>query len=114
MAVKGNEAKNYVIEKIKEAFGSDYLGEADKKLYVLGEENGQKVQIAIALTCPKVEVAFANAPAATTTYATNSDGDWDFSDAAASVKKTVSAAPSAEITQDERERLAQLMAQLGL
>ena len=112
MAVKGNEAKNYVIEKIKEAFGSDYLGEVDKKHFILGEENGQKVQIAIALTCPKVEVAFANAPAATTTYATNSDGDWDFSDAAASVKPTVE--PITEITQDERDRLAQLMAQLGL
>ena len=112
MAVKGNEAKNYVIEKIKEAFGSDYLGEADKKIYVLGQEGGQKIQIAIALTCPKVEVNFGNAPVTTTTYATNSNGDWDFSDAAASVKPTVE--PITEITQDERDRLAQLMAQLGL
>ena len=31
---KGTEAKNFVIEKIKESFGNNYIGEVDKKLSI--------------------------------------------------------------------------------
>jgi hypothetical protein len=34
MAAKGNIAKDAVINKIKEAFGEDFLGVFDKKVYV--------------------------------------------------------------------------------
>ena len=44
MAVKGALAKEAVAKKIAEAFGSDYIGESDKKLYVWGDENGEKIQ----------------------------------------------------------------------
>ena len=54
MAVKGSVAKLFVENKIKEMFGEDFIGSADKKLYVLADDGGQKVQIAISLTCPKV------------------------------------------------------------
>ena len=54
MAVKGSVAKLFVENKIKEMFGEDFVGSADKKLYVLADDGGQKVQIAISLTCPKV------------------------------------------------------------
>ena len=54
MAVKGSVAKLFVENKIKEVFGEDFVGSADKKLYVLADDGGQKVQIAISLTCPKV------------------------------------------------------------
>lgn len=54
MAAKGTIAKTNVENKIKEAFGNDFVGIADKKLYVWAEDGGQKVQIAISLTCPKV------------------------------------------------------------
>ena len=50
---KGSEAKEYVIRKIKETFGEDFVGEQDKKIYVWGQEGGEKIQIAISLTCPK-------------------------------------------------------------
>ena len=54
MAVRGSVAKLFVENKIKEMFGEDFIGSADKKLYVLADDGGQKVQIAISLTCPKV------------------------------------------------------------
>ena len=40
---KGNIAKSRVTDKIKEAFGSDFIGEKDKQNYVWAEEGGEKV-----------------------------------------------------------------------
>lgn len=56
MAVKGAIAKQVVIEKIKQAFATDFVAVVDNKVYVQADENGEKVQIAISLTCPKVPV----------------------------------------------------------
>ena len=53
MAVKGAAAKEQVIKRISSAFGEDFIGEVDKKIYVWANDNGEKVQIAISLTCPK-------------------------------------------------------------
>lgn len=54
---RGQEAKNAVIQKIIAAFGEDYLGTEDnKKYYVLAPEDGQKIQVAISLTCPKTGI----------------------------------------------------------
>lgn len=57
---KGSEAKEYVIRKIKETFGEDFVGEQDKKIYVWGQESGEKIQIAISLTCPKNPIGSLN------------------------------------------------------
>ena len=54
MAVKGTQAKENVKKNIIESFNKDYIGENNNKLYVLADDGGQKVQIAISLTCPKV------------------------------------------------------------
>ena len=102
---KGAVAKQVVTNKIAEAFGADYIGEVDKKLYVWADENGEKVQIAIALTCPKVQVETGAAP---TPVVENGGGyDWD----AAPVGPS---STPAEITVDEQKNIADLMAQLGL
>lgn len=54
---KGANAKVEVEKIIKEAFGSQFVGNVDKKIYVWADDgNGVKVQIAMSLTCPKVEV----------------------------------------------------------
>lgn len=53
MAVKGAVAKTVVIDKIKEAFGADFVGVSDGKVYVWAMDGTEKVQIAIGLTCPK-------------------------------------------------------------
>ena len=57
---KGNIAQEYVIDKIKSAFGEDFIGEQDKKFYVWGIEGGEKVQVAISLTCPKNPIGGMN------------------------------------------------------
>lgn len=103
---RGAIAKVEVTKKIAQAFGADYIGEYDKKLYVWANENGERVQIAINMTCPKVQIDVADMG-----YADEPGGDWDFSDPA-----PVSAAPAkaAEITQEETQRIADLMERLGL
>ena len=44
---KGAIGKQNVTNKIKEAFGADFIGEYDKKIYVWTQENGERIQIVI-------------------------------------------------------------------
>ena len=53
---KGQEAKDLVIKKIQDAFGDDYVGIYDKKIYVWSKEDGVRTQVCISLTCPKAPV----------------------------------------------------------
>ena len=101
---KGAGAKEYVVNKLREAFGDDYIGEVDKKYYVWGREAGQKMQIAIALTCPKTPVGEVSA----------AKEAFDWSDSEASPAGTTSVFKPAQIDDDERARVAELMAKLGL
>lgn len=104
---KGNEAKSLVVEKMREAFGEDWIGESGGKYYVWSKENGQKIQIAIGLTCPKVPIETDAATPGSSTGKMNFTGD--FSVGGATVKQ-----PAAEITDKEREQIAELMERLGL
>ena len=56
MAAKGTIAKQNIINTIKQAFGQNKVIEVDKKLYIWTEENGEPIQIALTLTCPKTFV----------------------------------------------------------
>lgn len=102
---KGAIGKQNVINKIQKAFGADYIGEYDKKIYVWTTENGERIQIAISLTCPKVQVAMADAPVT---------GDFNFEDDAPSTVVAAGAFQPADITTEERERVNDLMKKLGL
>lgn len=53
MAIRGQEAKQYIANKLKEVFGDDYLGEIGGKICVKAPEGGTKIQIAISMTCSK-------------------------------------------------------------
>lgn len=109
LASKGTIAKQNVAEALKNAFGEDFLGEVDKKLYMnVPDENGQKIQIAVTLTCPKTPVAadrvepLKPVPPKPSTY--------EFG-------KNFTPPPSNNSTllsQEERDNIANLMAQLGL
>ena len=57
---KGAIAKEEVVKKISEAFGSSFIGEFDKKVYVWANDGGEQVQIAISLTCPKNPIGSLN------------------------------------------------------
>lgn len=102
---KGNIAKQVVVDKIRAAFGADFIGEYDKKIYVWAKENGENIQIAISLTCPKVPVEVTAAPVT---------GDFNFEDDTPSVVVAAGAYQPAEITDEERARVNDLMIKLGL
>ena len=102
---RGAIGKENVIKKIKEVFGADFIGEYDKKIYVWTQENGERIQIALSLTCPKVQVAVADAPAT---------GDFNFEDDAPSAVVAAGTFQPAEITPEERDRVNDLMKRLGL
>lgn len=105
---RGAIGKQNVINKIKEAFGTDFIGEYDKKIYVFANDGGEQVQIAISLTCPKN-------PIQVDTSVSLDNGDFDFTDDAPKTPKVaVSAAPPAEITEEEKKNIADLLLKLGL
>lgn len=97
---KGQIAKEEVARKIAAAFGSDYLGEYDKKYYVNAKENGETIQIAISMTCPKNPFPGSGAM------------DFEMGDAGAS--PNVESAKPAELTQDELDNVSNLIKALGL
>ena len=105
MAAKGSVAKVNVQNKIALTFGSDYIGEVDKKIYVWADDGGERVQIAIAMTCPKVQI---DTPGGIDTKAM--DHDWS-SD---TVITKIDPATKAEVTKEETQRIADMMAKFGL
>ena len=98
---RGNEAKAFVENKIREAFGELYVGTVDKKIYVWGLENGEKVQICISMTCPKVPVGVGSE---------NNGIDFDNMPEGG----TATEFKPAEITKEETENIRKLLSELGL
>ena len=105
---KGSNAKVIVENKIKEAFGNDFIGVADKKIYVWADDGGERVQIAISMTCPKTGIAGGDPIAATD----NDPGDWNFEDSPSGV--TVTPFEPAEVSAEEQAKINDLMTRLGL
>ena len=103
---RGTIAKTQVTNKIAQAFGEDYIGEYDKKLFVWANDGGEKVQIAIALTCPKT---FIDTPSGTAP----STG-WDFSDDGSYSSTPPSTKVDVTITEEEKKNIEEMMARLGL
>jgi hypothetical protein len=96
---RGTVAKEKIEAKIKEAFGVDFLGISDKKIYLQAEENGEQVQVAITMTCPKVPYNGAA-----------SDNAFD----AVGANTQPTEFKPAEVTNEETEKIKKLLAELGL
>lgn len=96
---KGIIAKQTVEDKIREVFGKDFLGVADKKLYVQAEEDGQMVQVAITMTCPKTPFAAGG---------TATDGFPEGNFAEPTQYKP------AEVTNEELDNVRRMIKELGL
>lgn len=95
---KGSIAKENLIKRFVTAVGEDFICERDKKFYFWSTENGERVQVAVALTVPKTPVE-CNSPG----------GDLNFEgDTTPAVQKPV------EMGADEQATLARLMEELGL
>ena len=125
MAAKGTVAKAKVIEKIKEALGADFIGEVDKKVYVWADDGGERIQIALSLTCPKVPIEVDAVPAETASAPKAAEFNWGscssiaqmpgaWGPAATSTPKAPEPKPAIEITQAERDRIAKLIEKLNL
>ena len=100
---RGAIAKQVITKELQEAFGADFLGEMDKKIYLQAPENGEMVQIAIAMTCPKNTIEVSNAPVV-------KNGMIDFEAEGTVVIPTA----TTEVTQEERETVLEMMKRLGL
>lgn len=104
MAAKGSVLKQEVAQKILAAFPGSFLYNDGKEIRINGEENGEILQIKVALTCAKVPVEGGFVPP----EAAKKAEILDFS--APAEKVEVPAEPS----EDEKARLATLLDKLGL
>ena len=95
---KGSIAKNNVTEIIKKAFGTDFITVDGSKIYVQANDGGEKVQIALAMTCPKTPIEVSNKNNTSLPKSAFED------DAETAAPTTVS-----EITPQEQENIRALM-----
>lgn len=102
---KGSIAKEKVEQKIIEAFGDDFVGISDKKLYVWAEENGEQIQIALTLTCPKVMIEGGSKPMVTS-IADSQELNFETMGTITETKSVIS--------EDEKKNIEELMARLNL
>lgn len=91
---KGTQAKTEITNKILEVFGGAFVN--DKEIRIPWEENGEVVQIKVALTCAKVNIE--NAGGAGTVQQTTS----------------VPAPEDRKITETEKQEVNNLIEKLGL
>ena len=101
---RGSVAKQKIAQKLETLFGADFVGESGGKYYVWENDGAEKVQIAISLTCPKNPIG--------TVDMSSAFGDGMDFEAAPVVAQTTFV--PAEITPEETENLATMMARLGL
>lgn len=95
---KGSIAKENLIKRFKAAVGvgDAFIGESNKKFYFWSEENGERVQVALALTVPKVPLAAES-------------GDLNFDD-----ESPAATAKVVPMEASEQETFDRLMKDLGL
>ena len=105
MAAKGSILKQEVAEKILAAFPGSFLYNDGKEIRINGTENGESLQIKVALTCAKVAV----------------EGGDDTILPGEKTAATVDVTPTGtnekipqEPTAEEKERLTTLLNKLGL
>lgn len=99
MAVKGTLAKENVKKIIIESFNKNYIGENSNKLYVLADDGGEKVQIAISMTCPKVGLETAQMEEASTN---------------SFIEGVIPKTPVVEMTPEEEANIQNLLKRLNL
>ncbi len=106
---RGVEAKQYIINKLKETFGADYLGENGGKYYISAPDDGSNIQMAITITCPAKEVIFPSP-----NVVTECDGGaFNLNNSSQPVGNT-STFENKNMGEEEVERIKKLLDELGL
>ena len=98
MAAKGTESKNIIFSKVQEVYPEAFWEEEGKILRIPMNENGNIVEIKVTLTAAKNILGNGETPSA-------------FS--AASIP-TETAKPVAEMTEEEKNNVAMLLASMNL
>ena len=103
---KGNVAKQTIADKLKKLFGNNFILLEGNKVYVWEDDGGERIQVALTMTCPKTPVGAAMAspePASAFDNYITPNGEF------VSVQKNTT-----EITPEEQQTIKDLMARLGL
>lgn len=102
MALKGTILKKEITDKILEVFPGSFLYNDGKEIRIVGTEDGQEIQVKVALTCAKVNVT--------------PDGENALPGDPNVVISTPNNDTSAtvEVSQEEKDNVKKLMASLGL
>ena len=101
MAVKGTILKKEITDKILEVFPGSFLYNDGKEIRIPGMEEGQLIQVTVALTCAKSNV--------------EQNGENALPGEVASVTSMESTSQATiEPTQEEKDNVKKLMASLGL
>ena len=102
---KGTESKSLVIKKILEIFPNSFLYNNDKEIRIPLTEQGEQVEIKVVLSCAKTPVREAAAL------------DWSRSSSTTPAAGSIPA-PSEiaqpQISEEDRRKVQELMAKLGL
>lgn len=101
MAVKGTILKKEITDKILEVFPGSFLYNDGKEIRIPGMEEGQLIQVKVALTCAKTNVEQNGENALPGEIMPTSTID--------STPQTV-----IEVSQEEKDNVKKLMASLGL
>lgn len=108
MAVRGTQAKATVAQTMATAFGEDWIGEYNGKYYVWAKDGAQRVQIAIALTCPKTNVGTVDS------VAQGGDFDWSGTGSATVASVAQPMVNTVEFTEEEKQNIEHLKSQFNL
>lgn len=102
---KKQEAKDYIENRIATLLGADYIDTVGGKIYAFGKsKDGEKIQIAISLTCPSNPI---KVPENSVEF---SGFDWSDQPTLAAPTQEKLTGPSAE----EMSNIANMLASLGL
>lgn len=103
---RGDIARETVRNKIAEAFGENYVGVVDKKIYVEAADGpgGELIQFSITITAPKVPIERAAA-----TAPMGNPNDWTGMPTAAPVKAEL----PTELSAEDKAKADELLKKLG-
>lgn len=106
---KGGTSKDKIIDALKAALPEHWVGMDDKKRAVFEfVEDGEPVQVAISMVCPKILIPRQGAPTPTITTPSSDAGAFVTAEAAAKEKEKL------EISDEERKNVETLLDNLGI
>ena len=108
MAARGSESKNIITAKLLETFAGSFI--YDKNIIIPMVENGENLQIKIALTCIKTNVSAEDSTPIEfkTTSAANSSNEINFEDTPTPSPAGINATP------EEKANIARLVEKFNI